>query len=75
MFHIKYFETEEEMQACDDKHQYVAYIENGIKANIHREVPFFCILRLKDGSTVELPPMAFISRDGDKDFGIPAPKA
>ena len=27
-----------------------------------------------DGSVVELPPMTFLSRDGDKDFGIPAPQ-
>ena len=26
-----------------------------------------------DGSPVELPELSFLSRDGDKDFGIPAP--
>ena len=49
---------------------------NRIKDCPHPEMTFYMkAVSSVDGSTVGLPPMAFISRDGDKDFGIPAPKA
>ena len=41
----------------------------------HPEMTFFMkAVSSADGSVVELPPMSFLSRDGDKDFGIPAPQ-
>jgi putative protease len=40
----------------------------------HAEMKFFMKAVASDGSAVELPQMTFLSRDGDKDFGIPSPK-
>ena len=40
----------------------------------HPEMTFFMkAVSSADGNPVELPDMTFLSRDGDKDFGIPAP--
>ena len=40
----------------------------------HPEMTFYMkAVSSADGRIVELPPMSFLSRDGDKDSGIPAP--
>ena len=40
----------------------------------HPEMTFYMkAVSSADGSPVEIPEMSFLSRDGDKDFGIPAP--
>lgn len=40
----------------------------------HPEMTFYMkAVSSTDGSPVEIPEMSFLSRDGDKDFGIPAP--
>ena len=40
----------------------------------HPEMTFYMkAVSSADGKPVELSPMTFLSRDGDKDFGIPAP--
>ena len=40
----------------------------------HPEMTFYMkAVSADNGNVVELPPMTFISRDGDKDFGITAP--
>ncbi len=40
----------------------------------HPEMTFYMkAVSSDDGSPVEIPEMSFLSRDGDKDFGIPAP--
>ena len=48
---------------------------NRVKDCPHPEMTFYMkAVSSADGSTVELPEMTFLSRDGDKDFGIPAPE-
>ena len=47
---------------------------NPVDSCPHPEMTFYMkAVSSEDGSAVELPPMTFLSRDGDKDFGIPAP--
>ena len=47
---------------------------NPIDSCPHPEMTFYMkAVSSVDGSPVDLPPMTFLSRDGDKDFGIPAP--
>ena len=47
---------------------------NPVDSCPHPEMTFYMkAVSSEDGSVVELPPMTFLSRDGDKDFGIPAP--
>ena len=47
---------------------------NPVKDCPHPEMTFYMkAVSSADGSVVELPEMTFLSRDGDKDFGIPAP--
>jgi putative protease len=47
---------------------------NRVKDCPHPEMTFYMkAVSSADGSPVVLPEMTFLSRDGDKDFGIPAP--
>ena len=47
---------------------------NPVDSCPHPEMTFYMkAVSSEDGAAVDLPPMTFLSRDGDKDFGIPAP--